>query len=161
MVGWNELQRTAVVGLRLGDIELQRAIASHQQEASEGRLELSRLASVAGEAEELDRFAVVMGEDLGVVRDPVLGDALDPLRCGPVLRRACRARDLAVGDVAKKNTPEHVLRLACDGGAPGLLHELLPLEAVQQLLRLPARYGADCLERAQLEDFADDRGVLE
>jgi hypothetical protein len=54
-----------------------------------------------------------------------------------------------------------VLALARNRRAPRPLHELLPLEPVQHLLRIPARDPADALDRAEPEHLPDDRGILQ
>src|SRR5436190_13569073 len=51
-----------------------------------------------------------------------------------MLRRAVRARDLAVGDVAHQDVLEGELRLARDRTAPCALHELLLLQRMETVL---------------------------
>ena len=57
--------------------------------------------------------------------------------------------------------PKRVLHLASDRRRTRALDELLAFERVEQLLRLPARDSVDRLDRAEPENFADHRRVLE
>ena len=99
-----------------------------------------------------------MGEQLRLLLRTA--ERVDPGRRGPMLARSDRARDLAVGDIANQEVSEGVLALACDRRAAAASHELLSLERVQQLLRLPARQAADRLDRTEPEDLSHDGCVL-
>src|SRR4029450_7253208 len=77
------------------------------------------------------RLAVVVGDDLGQVPDPLPGHRLDPLGDRLVAAGPACPRDLGVGDVPDQGVPEHVLVLVLDRRGPGPLHELLALQLGQ------------------------------
>lgn len=86
-------------------------------------------------------------------------ERLDPFRRVPVLLRPFRARNHAVGDVANEQVEERVLRFLGDRGRSRPLHEPLPLERVQDLLRVRARPTID--DSAEPEHLSDRGRVLE
>ena len=108
-----ELESAPVVPLGLGDVELDGPVAGQDEEAASGRLEPLALVQGASCARELERLAVVVGEDLRLVR-PISRQPLHPARRGLVLTHAREPRDLPIGDVADEDMPECVLGLALD-----------------------------------------------
>ena len=108
---------------------------------------------------ELERTAVVMGDEFDDV--VVARVRLDPLGDLPMLRRACRAGDAGVGDVADQGVLEGVLGFLGDDRARIEHDQVTPVELVQ-LARAPGRIeptGRD--QRTRPEDLADDGRVLE
>src|SRR5581483_11476429 len=109
---------------------------------------LTQLAAVQpGSLAKLERLQVVVREQLGLLGRPA--ERLDPLRRAAVQLRAQRTRDLPVRDVADEHVAERVLVLACDRRPARTLHELLPLERVQQLLGVPASRSLDGGDRTE------------
>ena len=113
--GRKELKRPPVVGLGPADVERERPIARHDEEATGGELELPLVLGGASRACEVERLSVVVRKDLRVVSDTVLSDVLDPLRRRFVPSRSSRSRDLMVGDIPYQEVPEGELVLAFDG----------------------------------------------
>ena len=73
---------------------------------------------------------------------------------------AC-TRNLPVRHVADEHVPERVLLLASDRRAALAPNELLPLQRVQRVLCLSAFELPDRAHRAEPEDLAEDRRVLQ
>ena len=151
-------ERPLVEALRgVHGIERCGAIASVSQRvprrlAQAARVEPSRLG-------QLERLQVVMGEKLNLVVGPP--ERLDPGRHALMLPGPHRARDLPVGDVPYQHVAEAVLRLAPHRRSAGALHELLPLQRVQELFGLPTGDAVAVRNRAEPEHLADDGGVLQ
>jgi hypothetical protein len=78
-----------------------------------------------------------------------------------VLLRSGRARDLRVSDIANEQMVKRVLALVSDRGATLAPHELLALETVEHLFGFGSVQVTDLLDRAEPEDLADHRGVLQ
>ena len=78
-----------------------------------------------------------------------------------MLLRPLRPRDLAVGDVADERVGEGVLGVSFHRGPALALHELLALEALEQLFDA-RRFDAlaELTKRSEPEDLADDGCVL-
>src|SRR5213082_1102294 len=95
-------------------------------------LDEDRIVLRADRTPELQRLVIVVREQLRVV----LGtpESLDPFRRPPMLVRSTAARDLAVGDVAKKDVLKGVLRVARDRGTAFPAYEVLPLQRAEQRL---------------------------
>ncbi len=102
-----------------------------------------------------------MGEHLGAILCPLVPERLDPLGRAEVEVGAAGPGNLPVGDVADEHMPDGILRFARHRGAAVAAHELLALERVQLLLRVPGRDPGDRSDRAQPEHLPDNRGSLE
>jgi hypothetical protein len=85
-----------------------------------------------GRPREVERGAVVVGHQLGVVILPP--QALDPRRRAQMLLRALAARNLPVGDVANEHVTERVFDLAADRGAALAADQALSLQRVERVL---------------------------
>ena len=140
-----ELDGLAVVGAGPVEVEVDGPVPGQDQEAA-GRLDQLvdpglRLPGRPGVGE---RLAVVVGDDLGQVADPLAGHVLDPLGDGLVAAGPAHPRDLGVGDVPDQGVPEHVLVLVLDRGGPRPLDELLALQLGQAGLDRPAAVAVAC-----------------
>jgi len=66
------------VGLGPADVQAEGPVAGHDQEPESGRAQPLDLARPAGGPGQAHGLGVVVGQDLGVVLDPVDGGPLDP-----------------------------------------------------------------------------------
>ncbi len=127
-----QLDGLAVVGTGPVQVEVDGPVPGQDQEAA-GRLDqlVDPRLGLAGRPGVGERLAVVVGDDLGQVPDPLAGHRLDPLGDRLVAAGPARPRDLGVGDVPDQGVPEHVLVLVLDRGGPRPLDELLALQLGQ------------------------------
>ena len=107
----------------------------------------------------VERSEVVVSQQLGVVFRTT--ERLDPLGRTAVTFGSPGAWDLVVGDVAKELMAERELGVVGDGRAPLPLSELSSDKRLEKPFRVGTRDAADGLERADPEDLADYRGVLQ
>ena len=161
MVAVQQRQGPLVVDVGPGDVQGHGPVAGQDQEAAGGAVQGRGLVAGPRRPGQLQRRQVVVGEQLGMVGDPVAGDLLDPGGDRPVLGDPGRPRELAVGHLAGEVVPEGVLALAGDRGAAGGADE----RAAGQLLELGLGAGrvppADREQRPRPEHRADHRGVLQ
>ena len=99
-----------------------------------------------------------MGEHFGVIVRAAEG--LDPSSGTPVPLSPGCARNLRVGDIAKQDVPEAVLRLAGHRRTPRLLYELLSLQADEPAPHLAVRDVTNRLHCAGPEDLPDHGRIL-
>ena len=93
----------------------------------------------------------------------VVGSAqrFDPRGRALVLFRATCTRDLPVRDVAHQHVAERVFALVLHRRSPRSLHELLPLQSVQTLIRRRRVDPINRNDRSLPEDLAEDGPVLQ
>ena len=161
MTRGRELERLPVEGLRLPGIELERAVAGHDQEAPDLNLELVRVVIQSGGLRELKSLSVVVREDVGVVGHAIASQALDPGGRRPVLAHPRRSGDLLVCDVSDEQVPKRILGLTLDRRVPDGTQELLPGDRSQALFHRALVEPAHEGQRAHPEDGAHDGGVVE
>ena len=155
-----EFERVPVVALRPLDVERVRPVPGELEEASRKRLELLDLVDRAKDPRELEALDVMVRHELGVIDDPVTGEALDPFGRRAVLVRPPAPRDLAVGDVSDEHVEEGVLRFVLHRGATLAADELL--EGVEPLVeRRGLGQVAEGCRGGRPEDLADHRRVLQ
>ena len=161
MVAVQQRQGPLVVDVGPGDVQGHGPVAGQDQEAAGGAVQGRGLVAGPRRPGQLQRRQVVVGEQLGMVGDPVAGDLLDPGGDRPVLGDPGRPRELAVGHLAGEVVPEGVLALAGDRGAAGGADE----RPAGQLLEVGLGAGrvppADREQRPRPEHRADHRGVLQ
>jgi hypothetical protein len=80
--------------------------------------------------DQFECLGVVMGEQLRVVDEARIGEALDPLGGGLVPAGPLCPGDLGVNDVSHEGVPKGVLRLVAHAGHPRRPNQLSLLERV-------------------------------
>jgi hypothetical protein len=155
MVAAEQRQGPPIVDVGPGDVQGHGPVAGQDQEAAGGAVQGGGLLGGPRRPGQLQGRQVVVGEQLGMVGDPVAGDPLDPGGHRPVLGDPGRPRQLAVGHLPGEGVPEGVLALAGDRGPAGRADE-------RPAGQLPeGGLGGGRVPPADGEHRAHDRGVLQ
>ena len=154
-----QLERAAVIGLSRQRVELPRSIARENEVTGQAAFDIGP--RVSRRAREVERLAVVVNEDLGVVGDAFAGSLLDPAGSSNMLVCSRGTWDLLVSDVAHERVPEGELVLAVDRRDADGADELAVDELVQLTPRDTTIAFADCRDRAAPEDSPDDGSIVQ
>ena len=120
-------RRRVVVRRRTERVERRSAIPGPAKREPRSVLKLL-LRCTSRRREQLERTAVVMGDQLGVIIRPAEG--LDPLDCADVLVGARRTGDLPVRDFTHEHVPKRILELPGDSRPTLTADEALAIERV-------------------------------
>jgi hypothetical protein len=161
MVAAEQRQGPPIVDVGPGDVQGHGPVAGQDQEAAGGAVQGGGLLGGPRRPGQLQGRQVVVGEQLGMVGDPVAGHPLDPGGHRPVLGDPGRPRQPAVGHLPGEGVPEGVLALAGDRGPAGRADERPAGQLPEGGLgggRVPPANGE---QRPRPEHRAHDRGVLQ
>jgi hypothetical protein len=161
LVRRQQLERPPVVTSRPVDVQLRGTIPREREKPLGWLDELRDFVAEPAGVRQLERFGVVVREDLGLVRNALAGHLFDPDCGGTVFARPLRARDLRVCNVPDEHVRERVLDLSLDGRSARAANELPAGEVLERLGQVVRGTRAHRLERARPEDLAVHGGVLE